>query len=62
HHRISVIDTFINEIRQNEDGHIYTHLIKRVEKTTNTLGMDDETYLNVGKFSKDTMPTSTTNM
>lgn len=56
HHRVVITDTFINEIRQNENGELYTHMLQRNPQTNCTFGMSDEEYMKVGDFGVYRMP------
>jgi len=61
HHRVAIVDTFVNEIRQTENGELYTHTLQRVEKTNCTFGMPDDKYLEIGNFGAHRMPGMQTN-
>lgn len=57
HHRTVITDIFVNQIQVTDDGHLYTHLIKRIPEVNCTLGLSDDEYLALGKFHMQNMPT-----
>jgi branched-chain amino acid transport system substrate-binding protein len=52
HNRQAIADTFVTEVARDNNGRLYNSLVKTISNVNQTLGMDEDGYLNMGRFSR----------
>jgi branched-chain amino acid transport system substrate-binding protein len=52
HNRQAIADTFVTEVARDNNGRLYNSLVKTISNVNQTLGMDEDDYLNMGRFSR----------
>lgn len=51
--RQAIVDVFITEVAQDQDGKLYNKVVKAVPQVRQTLGMSREAFLKLGKVGRD---------
>ncbi len=56
HNRNAIADVFITVVERGDDGQLYNRLEKTIPKVTQTLGIAEDEYLQIGVFDRDNPP------